>query len=45
MTTFWLLLTLAAQLWCGSVTLYASVKGAADVQEMLAGMKKADWKD
>jgi hypothetical protein len=45
MITFWLLLTLAALLWYGSVTLYVSVKGVADIREMLARLKNRDRKD
>ena len=44
MITFWLLLTLAALLWYGSVTLYVSVKGSADIREMLARLKNRDRK-
>lgn len=40
MTTFWLLLTLAALLWYGSVTIYVSIKGASDIRAMLARLKK-----
>ena len=42
MTTFWMLLTLAALLWYGSVTIYVSFKGAADIREMLARLKNRD---
>ena len=42
MTMFWLLLTLAALLWYGSVTVYVAVKGAADIREMLARLKNRD---
>lgn len=42
MTTFWFLLTLAALLWYGSVTIYVSFKGAADIREMLARLKSRD---
>lgn len=45
MTTFWMLLTLAALLWYGSVTIYVSIKGAADIREMLARLKKRDRHD
>ena len=44
MTTFWLLLTLASLLWYGSVTIYVSFKGAADIREMLARLKNRDRK-
>jgi hypothetical protein len=45
MTTFWLLLTLAALLWYGSVTIYVSIKGASDIREMLARLKRRDRND
>ena len=45
MTTFWLLLTLAALLWYGSVTIYVSLKGASDIREMLARLKRRDRND
>ncbi|MBK8037241.1 MAG: hypothetical protein IPK22_08910 [Verrucomicrobiaceae bacterium] len=44
MITFWLVLTLAALFWYGSVTLYVSVKGAADIREMLARLRNRDRK-
>lgn len=39
MTTVWFLLTLAALLWYGSVTIYVAVKGARDIREMLARLQ------
>ncbi len=39
MTTFWFILTLAALLWYGSVTLYVSIKGATDIRQMLDRLK------
>lgn len=42
MTIFWLILTAAALLWYGSVTIYVSIKGAADIRQMLARLKNRD---
>lgn len=39
MITFWYLLALASLLWYGSVTIYVSVKGLADIRQMLARLK------
>ena len=45
MTTFWFLLTLAALLWYGSVTIYVSFKGAADIRGMLQRLKERSSTD
>lgn len=42
MTTFWFILTGAALLWYGSVTIYVAIKGAADIRHMLARLSKRD---
>jgi len=37
--TFWLLLTLAALVWYGTITLYVAVRGAGDIRDMLARLR------
>ncbi|MBE2282914.1 MAG: hypothetical protein IAE77_05575 [Prosthecobacter sp.] len=39
MTTVWLILTIAALLWYGSVTIYVAFKGARDIRQMLSRLK------
>ncbi len=34
--TFWWLLTLAALVWYSTVTVYVTIRGAADIRSMLA---------
>lgn len=40
MITFWFILTVAALIWYSSITIYVSFKGARDIREMLARLKK-----
>lgn len=42
MITFWLILTGAALLWYGSVTIYVAIKGAADIRHMIARLKSRE---
>lgn len=42
--TFWLILTVAALAWYGSVTIYVAIRGVTDIRQMIARLtaRKAD---